>query len=143
MSTLEEMPVCRVLEGYGDWEIIIEKADPHLGPQSGVIVMKNELLQRPDEYFNDTLPCTILSYPERQGQNISFSSWRIRDYPGKGYHIHEFDEFYLLHRDEFDPKNYLSAILHLVFDTSLSEKIILGGATYIIYRALKRLVGLG
>ena len=30
--------------------------------------------------------------------------------------------------------------LHLVFDTSLSEKIMLGSTAYIIYRALKKLV---
>ena len=49
MSTLEEMPVCSVLEGYDEWGLIIEKANPHLGPQHGVIIIKNPLLQRPNK----------------------------------------------------------------------------------------------
>ena len=136
MSIIGEMPVKWVLENYENWEEIIDEADPYLGPQSGVIIVKDEYLQHPKEYFNNIVDSSLSSFPERQGGEVAFQSYRIRDYPDKGYHLHEFNGFYLLHRDTYDPKDFESGIKHLIHDTSPSEKLIMGVGAFALGQLL-------
>ena len=139
MSTIEEMTIERVFRDQTDWDTIIREADEHIGPQSGVIIIKHADLPDPGDHFRDISFSGLSSFPERYGLEFSFSSWRIRDYPGKGYHIHEFEGFYLLHRDTYDPKDLFSTIRHLIHDTSTTEKIIAGGlAGFILWQFLKK-----
>jgi len=130
MSIIEEMPVKWVFENYHNWGEIIDEADQYLGPQSGVIVVKNHYLLHPTDFFKNITDSSLSSFPERQGGEVAFKSYRIRDYPDKGYHLHEFNKFYLLHRDTYDPKDLESGIKHLIHDTSPSEKVIVGVGVY-------------
>lgn len=129
MSIIEPMPIENVLRNYSDWSSIIDNSDQFLGSHSSVAIMKNGLLPHPATHFREIDDSSLLSIPERQGLEIALRSWRIRDYPGKGYHLHEFQDFYLLHRDEYDPKDLSSAIQHLIHDTSPTDKAIIGIAT--------------
>jgi len=126
MSVVEEMLVKWVIENYHDWDDIVSDADPYLGPQSGVMIIKSEYLPHPTDYFDNISDSSFSSIPERRGLEISFRSYRIRDYYKKGYHLHEFKRFYLLHRDTYDPKDFKSGINHLIHDTSPTEKLIIG-----------------
>ena len=138
MPTIEEMQVSKVIRNYTDWETIIRNVDPHIANLTGAVIIKNSSLPHPEDYFNEIVPSSLSSFPERQGNELSFKSWRIRDYPGKGYHIHEFEEFYLLHKDVFDPKDPISGALHLLYDTSPSEKIMLGAGAYLLLSLFKK-----
>ncbi len=133
MSTIEQMNITQVLENKTDWHSIIPMSDPFINAQNGSIILKNAYLPHPKDHFTDLKPSGLTSFPERIGGEFSFKSWRIRDYEGKGFHLHEFKKFYLLHRDTYDPVNLEESLNHLVHDTSTSEKLLLlGGAIGIV-----------
>ena len=138
MSTFVEMPVSKVIKNYVNWDTIIQNVDPHINHQTGAVIIKNVSLPHPVNHFREIAPSSLSSFPERQGGELSFKSWRIRDYPGKGYHLHDFETFYLLHKDTFDPQDLISGALHLLYDTSASEKRMLGTAAFSVYSLLKK-----
>ncbi len=136
------MPIGKVLSDYLDWREVISDADPIIGSQAGVAILKNDSLPHPKEHFSDIKPSSLFAFPERQGMEVAISSWRIRDFPGKGYHVHEFSAFYLLHRDSYDPKDLSTSIMHFMHDFSFSEKAIITtgviGVAALCYKLLKK-----
>ena len=120
------MPVVEVISDMIDWDSIIRYSDHLLGPHSAIVVMKNSRIQHPTKYFQNIVDSSLWSFPERRGAQISIRSWRIREYPEMGYHVHEFQDLFLLHRDDFDPKDLESFYNHLTKDTSFEEKVLIG-----------------
>lgn len=143
MSIIEEMEIVK-WAGRPDWDDIIHLSTPYIGPQRGIIIPKSDDLPHPKDHFKNIYCSFLFAMPERRGSEISWTSWRIRDYPGKGYHVHEFYEYYQLHCDIYDPKDLESTTKHVINDTSVSEKILIlaaaAAATTVAIFGIKKLV---